>query len=67
MRAEGRNVSTVIQLALRASLFGREIVLLNSLIDGADHAAIKTALEVWHRGEQSQIRLPRQVWRRHAA
>jgi hypothetical protein len=49
--------SPVVQRALRAALLNREMALLHSLIDGADHAAIETALEVWHHGEQSQIRL----------
>ncbi|OCK54018.1 hypothetical protein LMTR3_22845 [Bradyrhizobium sp. LMTR 3] len=55
--------SSIIQHALRASLLGREMEMIRSLIDSENDAAIKTASEVWAYGEQWEIRLPMKVWR----
>jgi hypothetical protein len=48
-------MTEVAQQALRAARRGCEMELIRSLIDRGDEAAIKTAVEVWFYGEQSQI------------
>jgi hypothetical protein len=54
-------MTQLVQRALRASLLNREMVLIHSLIDSEDEAAIKAALAVWAYGEQSEFRLPRKL------